>query len=130
MIGRHLISRAEVPWVFTPQIFYSALGKSGKTADSVAFVELMLEIILDTLRETSVVGNPEDGNPGINPHIRKLLDTLGDEELSAVEIMRRLGLSHRPTFRKNYLNPALEQGYVEMSIPDKSNSQNQKCKKR
>ena len=38
--------------------------------------------------------------------INQLLSVLGEDTLSAVELMERLGLSHRPMFRKNYLNPA------------------------
>ena len=55
----------------------------------------------------------------------KQLDVLGEEELSAVQIMERLDLSHGPTFRKNYLNLALAQGVIEMTVPDKPNSRNQ-----
>ena len=55
----------------------------------------------------------------------KLLDVLGEKELSAVQIMERLDLSHRPTFRKNYLNPALALGVIKMTVPDKPNSRNQ-----
>jgi len=113
------------------QEYYDALGKSDREADSSAFVELMLEIILDTLKETSVVGNAESDEPNmLSPSIRKLMEALGNEELSAVEIMERLGISHRPTFRKNYLNPALEQRLIEMTIPDKPNSRNQKYRKK
>ena len=113
------------------QEYYDALGKSDREADSSAFVELMLEIILDTLKETSVVGNAESDEPNmLSPSIRKLMEALGNEALSAVEIMERLGISHRPTFRKNYLNPALEQRLIEMTIPDKPNSRNQKYRKK
>lgn len=113
------------------QEYYDALGKSDREADSSAFVELMLEIILDTLKETSVVGNAESDEPNmLSPSIRKLMEALGNEELSAVEIMERLEISHRPTFRKNYLNPALEQRLIEMTIPDKPNSRNQKYRKK
>lgn len=113
------------------QEYYEALGKSDMEADSSAFVELMLEIILDTLKETTVVGKAEkDGTDRLSPSVQKLLDALGDEELSAVEIMDRLGLSHRPTFRTNYLNPALDQGLIEMTIPDKPSSRNQKYRKK
>ena len=113
------------------QEYYNALGASNRESDSSAFVELMLEIILDTLRETTVVGNAEESTKAAaNSYIQKLLHVLGDEELSAAEIMRRLGLSHRPTFRKNYLNPALEQGFINRTIPDKPNSRNQKYRRR
>ena len=53
-------------------------------------------------------------------------EAIGNDVLSTSEIMKRLGLSHRPTFRQNYLNPALSNGIVEMTIPDKPNSRNQK----
>ena len=45
-----------------------------------------------------------------------LLFALGERELSAVELMEALFLSHRPTFRTNYLNPALESGLIERKI--------------
>lgn len=113
------------------QEYYDALGKSDKQADSNTFVELMLEIILDTLKETTVVGETDgDERSRLSPAVRKLIDALGDDELSAAEIMGRLGLSHRPTFRKNYLNPALEQGLIEMTIPGKPNSRNQKYRQK
>lgn len=111
--------------------YYDALGQSDRESDSRAFVELMLEIILDTLKETTVVGNVvEVTRVTENLPIQKLMDVMGDEELSATQIMERLGLTHRPTFRKNYLNPALEQGVIEMTIPDKPRSRNQKYRKR
>lgn len=100
-------------------------------ADSSTFVELMLDIILDTLREIDVVGNTEETEKDTdNPSMQRLMDALGDEELSAKDLMERLGLSHRPTFRKNYLKPALENGMIEMTIPDKPNSRNQKYRKK
>ena len=90
----------------------------------------MLEIILDTLRETTVVGNADGTVNKTNPSVQKLLDVLGEEELSTVQIMERLDLSHRPTFRKNYLNPALAQGVIEMTVPDKPNSRNQRYRRK
>lgn len=112
------------------QEYYDTLGKADRESDSSAFVEFMLDIILGTLKETTVVGNLDEAEKEtVNPSVQKLLDALGDEELSAVQIMERLGLSHRPTFRRNYLNSALEQGFVEMTIPDRPNSRNQKYRK-
>ena len=40
--------------------------------------------------------------------------------------MERLSLKHRPTFRENYLRPALAQGVIESTIPDKPTSRLQK----
>lgn len=50
--------------------------------------------------------------------------------LSAAQLMNKMGFSHRPTCRKNYLNPALEAGLIERTIPDKPNSKNQKYRKK
>ena len=114
--------------------YYDALGVADKQADSAGFVELMLEIIRDSLREVTVVGrfysqdNDQVTDQDKTP-ISRLLSALGDNTLSASELMERLGLSHRPTFRKNYLNPALEQNLIERTIPNKPNSRNQKYKK-
>ena len=44
--------------------------------------------------------------------------------------MQKLNLSHRPTFRKNYLNPALTAHLIERTIPDKPNSRLQKYRLR
>lgn len=114
--------------------YYDALGKSDKAADSAVFVELMLEIIRDTLKDTTVVGRLADqGSDQATDQdspINRLLSVLGNEELSAAEIMKRLGLSHRPTFRKNYLTPALDKRLIERTIPDKPNSKNQKYRKK
>ena len=62
--------------------------------------------------------------------VNKLLDALGNEVLSASELMKRLNLSHRQTFRQNYLTPALEKGLIERTIPDKPNSKNQKYRRK
>ncbi len=105
--------------------YYKALGKSDRDADSSAFVEFLLQVILDSLQNTTVVGNDEVEEQK-DPLVDTLREAIGKDTLSATEIMKRLGLSHRPTFRQNYLNPALSHGVIEMTIPDKPNSRNQK----
>lgn len=114
--------------------YYEALGAADRQADSAGFVELMLEIIRDSLLEVTVVGHNTDQvtdqvTDQDNTSVNQLLSALGEDTLSAVELMERLGLSHRPTFRKNYLNPALEKRLIERTIPDKPNSKNQKYRK-
>lgn len=114
--------------------YYEALGTADSQADSAGFVELMLEIIRDSLKEVTVLSRSTDQasdqvtDQDKSP-VERLLLVLGDNTLSAIEIMEQLGLSHRPTFRKNYLNPALEQNLIEYTIPDKPNSKYQKYRK-
>jgi len=64
-------------------------------------------------------------DPATDPVHRVVLAlTAGEMAPSAMWI--RLGLKHRPTFRENYLRPALAQGLIEPTIPDKPNSRLQK----
>lgn len=115
--------------------YYDALSAADKQADSAGFVELMLEIIRGSLKEVTVVDRSTDQDSDQvtdqdKSPVDRLLSVLGNDMLSATEIMERLGLSHRPTFRKNYLNPALEQNLIKRTIPDRPNSKNQKYRKR
>lgn len=57
------------------------------------------------------------------------MEVIDDKEYSTKELMKLLGLKHRPTFRDNDLLLALYLGYIEMTVPDKPNSSNQKYKK-
>jgi len=40
--------------------------------------------------------------------------------------MEKLKLKSKETFRKNYINPAIEAGLVRLTIPDKPTSKNQR----
>lgn len=79
--------------------YYDALGAADKEADSAVFVELMLEIIRDSLKEINAVGHGTDqvSDQDKSP-VEQLLLVLGDKTLSALELMELLGLSHRATF--------------------------------
>ena len=108
--------------------YYDALGKADKEGNSSGFVEMMLTIIHDTLQKYEAVTD-QDTDQDVQPQVRKILEILGNKTLSAAEIMGALGLSHRQTFRKNYLDPALKQGVIERTIPDKPNSRNQRYRR-
>jgi len=107
--------------------YYDALGSADRVANATPFVEFLLQAILDTLIEIE-----RDQIPAgkISPYIRLFLDKLGNDELAASEIMGRMGLKNRAAFRKTYLQPALNARLVEMTLPDKPNSKNQKYRKR
>ena len=48
------------------------------------------------------------------------------ETRSVVDMLELMGLRDRTKFRNKYVRPLLEEGIIEMTIPDKPNSQNQK----
>lgn len=88
---------------------------------------MMMKVILDTLEQLDKTDQVSDQE---TDQAKLLLECMGNDELLAVQIMERLGLSHRPSFRKNYLHPALDKGLIEMTIPDKQNSRNQKYRRK
>ena len=69
----------------------------------------------------------EYNRPSDRPSDQALLimKSLIDGPKSREDIMKALSLNHRPTFRKNYLHNALENGWIERTIPDKPTASNQ-----
>lgn len=59
-------------------------------------------------------------------HVVALVKVLVDKELSVKDMMDRMGLNHRPTFRTNYLHPALNEGYIVSLYPDQPSHPRQK----
>jgi hypothetical protein len=62
----------------------------------------------------------------VTEQVKRLVQKLGSDAKTTNELMLDLELKHRPTFLYDYLKPSLEQGFVEMTIPDKPNSRLQK----
>ena len=100
----------------------------------------MLEIITTTLRSVALSAAstgqtiPSDQasdqvSAQVSDQVNQLLSIMGDRYWTTQELMERLALSHRPTFRKNYLNPALNAGLVVMQYPQSPRSPKQKYKK-
>jgi predicted HTH transcriptional regulator len=58
--------------------------------------------------------------------VGRLLGAVQHGEKSSGELRRILGIKHRPTFRDNYLHPALKKGLIEYTMPAKPNSRLQK----
>jgi Fic family protein len=103
--------------------YYRVLGACDKVGNSTAFIEFLLAALLTALREVTAADQVSDQ---VSDQVKSLLKLLKTKPLSAMECMTRLKLSHRPTFRANYLNPALHQGLIERTIPEKPNSRLQK----
>lgn len=104
--------------------YYEALGAADRLAEATPFVEFMLNVILETLVATPSSDQVSDQ---VTDQVKALLKAYGnDAELTSDELMFRLGLRHKPTFRKNHLNPAILSGAVEMTEPNSPRSPTQR----
>lgn len=106
--------------------YYKALEVADKAGESTVFIEFMLNTIRNALAEMI---QTEQVCDQVTDQVKRLLSTLGNETLSAKELLERLELKHRPTFSNNYLRPALELRLIEMTVPDKPNSSKQRYRK-
>ena len=63
--------------------------------------------------------------PHVTPHVGRLIVAL-QGEMSRAELMDALGLADRRHFAKTYLQPGIEAGLVEMTLPDSPRSRTQR----
>ena len=61
----------------------------------------------------------------ITPEVERLIKVL-KTEMGRLELQNKLGLTNSKYFRENYLQKAINLGVIEMTIPDKPKSKNQK----
>ncbi|MGE6527406.1 Fic family protein [Pseudomonas sp. NPDC077382] len=107
--------------------YYDALAAADKAAEATPFVEFMLGALRQALLESA---QTEQVSEQVSDQVARLLEVLPPGEfLKASELMQRLGLSHRPTFTRNYLKPALAAGLVELTDPASPRSPMQKYRR-
>lgn len=66
--------------------------------------------------------------PQVTPQVEKLLQVVNGE-MDRETLQQLLEVSDRKYFREYYLKPAIEGGYIELTIPDKPTSNKQKYRK-
>lgn len=104
--------------------YYDSIAKCHKNANSNVFIEFMLKMIDETLDEAISTSHLPITNETIN--INKLLDVMeSSKPMTATEIMEKLGIKSKETLRGQYLDLAIKQGLVSLTIPDKPTSKNQ-----
>lgn len=105
--------------------YYDAISKCHIDGTSTAFIEFILEQINAILDEIgSSLTSPANS---ISEYVSKLLNVMEfDTPYTANDILTLLGLKSKETLRKNYLTPAINDGFVVMELPDKPNSKNQR----
>lgn len=78
--------------------------------------------IYDTEQVTEqVTASTEHVTEHVTKHVARLIYIL-ENELSRPDLMKLMQINHRPHFIYEYLQPALEKGLIEMTIPDKPKS--------
>jgi len=115
-----------------PRIFRET-KESGFPEPSIMELGLRVRFVFPLAKKIAVEERPHSqaGSPTQSPTqstdpVIRLLRALAEGPLSSGELRKQLNLKHRPTFRENYLHPALEKGYIEMTIPEKPSSRLQK----
>ena len=105
--------------------YYKAIKNNHKNGNSNEFINFMLKMIDETLEEAINNSYKPITNEQLN--INKLLSVLEPNvPLSANEIMNKLGIKSKETLRNGYIDPAIKQELIKLTIPDKITSKNQK----
>lgn len=99
------------------------LAVADSQADATPFVAFMLCALRDAVREA--VSTDQAGDP-VTAQVAAMIRAIGSGELGSNDLMQALGLSHRPTFRNNHLNPTMEDGWIERTQPDSPRSPTQR----
>jgi len=111
--------------------YYEALQASTDRTDSAAFIEFILQMILDAILDSNNTAQDSDHvsaqvDVQVSDQVQRLISVMQEKEYSLADLMQLLNLSHRATFQRNYLNPALDANLIERTIPDKPKSPKQR----
>lgn len=109
--------------------YYEAISQCHVDGESTIFIEFMLSQIDKILDDISA--QISEKNEYLPETIQKLLEVMEyDIPYTSNALMEKLGLKAKEGFRRNYLHPAIEMNLIQMTIPDKPNSKNQRYVKR
>ena len=78
----------------------------------------------DTMQDTEQ--DIEQDSEQDSEQVKNLIYSMKNGKYSSVDLMKLVGIKHRPTFLYKYLQPAIQAGFVALTIPDKPTSRNQK----
>lgn len=107
--------------------YYEAISQSHRAGASIPFIVFMLKMInevLDDLMAKDILAES-------NEYIKRLLSVMEyDIPYKAKELQEKLGLKSTAGLKRNYLEPAMKEGLIAMTLPDKPTSRNQKYYRR
>lgn len=103
--------------------YYRVLAEADKQADATPFVEFMLQALLNAIQQAVAIDQVTDQ---VTDQVARIIHALAAGELGSVALMKALDLTHKPTFRANYLDPAIEGGWIERTQPGSPRSPTQR----
>lgn len=104
--------------------YYKALAASDQQANVAPFAEFILQALLDAVLASS---NSDLVTDPVSDPVKRLLSAFDpDQAIGIQELLKRMGLTHKTYFRRNYLNPALAGGLLSRTEPDSPNSPTQR----
>lgn len=108
--------------------YYDAIAACNAKGNSTIFVEFMLARISEVLDEVLIQSKDDAALSG---YVSRLLDVMEYETAyTASALLAKLGLKSKETLRRNYIEPAIAEGLIEMTEPDKRTSRNQRYRKK
>ena len=105
--------------------YYDAISKCNQQGNADVFIEFMLEAILETINRVNHSSKVE--STGMTLYVEKLLSVMDDNKAyKAKELMEILKLKSVASFKKYYINPAIDYGKIAMTVPNLPTSRSQR----
>jgi len=105
--------------------YYEAIARCHTEGSSNTFILFILEQIDKILDEITEQLSTSAEN--VSEYVKRLLDVMEyDMPYTLTSLMELLGLKSKETIRRHYIHPALELNLIQMTIPDKVQSRNQR----
>jgi Fic family protein len=110
--------------------YYAALSAADNASDATVFIDYMLQALLSAMQEVVLAQRHQVGTKlALSPDQQTVLDNM-QAEMSLIELMSLLNRTDRSKFKAQILNPLIEAGLVEPTIPNKPTSSKQKYRRR
>lgn len=105
--------------------YYENIAKCHSEGNSDIFIQFMLEQIDRILSE--IIEQISLGDEDLSEYVKRLLDVMEyDIPYTLSALMELLELKSKETIRRHYIHPALKLNLIQMTLPDKPQSRNQR----
>lgn len=105
--------------------YYENIAKCHSEGNSDIFIQFMLEQFDKVLSE--IVEQISLGDEDLSEYVKRLLAVMEyDTPYTLSALMELLKLKSKETIRRHYIHPALKLNLVQMTLPDKPQSRNQR----